>query len=93
MSTSNQEISGVTIVWMDSSGGAISPGGAISIDAEISLQTRSTLSFTPLQTSHGGVYTCRATISSPFGTIQETDEDVTTVTVKSRFLTAVTFRY
>ena len=50
------------------------------------LSDTSTLSFSPLLTSHGGEYTCTVTINIPELNILLTGESNTTVTVQSKHL-------
>ena len=57
-------ISNPVPVWLDSSGTAVLGGGG-----GVSVVTTSagelTLSFSPLQTSHAGLYTCQVSLMSP----------------------------
>ena len=56
------------VEWMDSGGSAVMSGvNDIAVDNLIRTGTESTLGleFSPLHTSHGGQYTCRATINIP----------------------------
>ena len=59
-----------TVQWLDSRGSVQSDTGR--------------LTFSPLQTSHGGVYTCRVNISIPEISLQLTDDGDTTLSVESK---------
>ena len=55
------------------------------LDSGDSVQSdNGTLTFSPLRTSHGGVYTCRVTISIPEINLQLTDDGDTTISVESK---------
>ena len=58
------ESSPTAIEWMDSQGGTIVSGDGITLgDVTIEDNTTSfSLQFSPLRTSHGGKYTCQATV-------------------------------
>ena len=58
------------VQWLDSGGSVQSDNG--------------TLTFSSLLTSHGGVYTCRVTISIPEISLQLTDDGNTTLSVESK---------
>ena len=54
------------IVWMDPQGGTIVSGDGITLGT-VTMEDNSTsfsLQFSPLRTSHGGEYTCQATVES-----------------------------
>ena len=73
-----------TLEWLDSvnnpvSGGGITVGDMNSNDTSATL----TLTFNPLRTSHGGEYTCRATLVSPPVVGGIVDSAMATVTVQS----------
>ena len=61
------ESSPTAILWMDSQGGTIVSGGDITL-GNVIMEDNTTLSlslqFSPLRTSHGGKYTCQATVES-----------------------------
>ena len=73
----------ITLEWLDSEGTTLNTGGAITLGDRMGSSptfTR-TLEFNPLQTSHGGQYTCRA-MSDVEGISPATADDVD-VTVQS----------
>ena len=61
------ESSPTAIEWMDSQGGTIMPGDGITL-GDVTMEDNTTssrsLQFSPLRTSHGGKYTCQATVES-----------------------------
>ena len=61
------ESSPTAIEWMDSQGGTIVSGGDITL-GDVTMEDNTTssrsLQFSPLRTSHGGQYTCQATVDS-----------------------------
>ena len=61
------ESSPTAIEWIDSQGGTIVSGGDITL-GDVTMEDNTTLSrslqFSPLRTSHGGKYTCQATVDS-----------------------------
>ena len=55
------------IEWMDFEGGTIMPGDGITLGTltvEDNTMSSRSLQFSPLRTSHGGEYTCQATVDS-----------------------------
>ena len=61
------ESSPTAILWMDCQGGTIVSGGDITL-GNVTMEDNTTssrsLQFSPLRTSHGGKYTCQATVES-----------------------------
>ena len=61
------ESSPTAIEWMDSQGGTIVSGDGITL-GDVTMEDNTTssrsLQFSPLRTSHGGEYTCQATVES-----------------------------
>ena len=61
------ESSPTAIEWMDSQGGTIVSGDGITL-GDVTMEDNTTssrsLQFSPLRTSHGGQYTCQATVDS-----------------------------
>ena len=61
------EYSPTAIEWMDSEGGTIVSGDGITL-CDVTMEDNTTssrsLQFSPLRTSHGGKYTCQATVDS-----------------------------
>ena len=76
------------IEWLDPEGQPLSSEGEITVTTQPviggSSVTTYVLYFSPLRTSRGGVYTCQATVTSPFGTLQESGSDTSDVTVTSK---------
>ena len=73
------------VEWLDSNGTAVS-GVNLSVgepNIEGSVATRN-LTFSPLHTSHGGNYTCRASIS--VSRILLSSSNLTRITVQSMFI-------
>ena len=73
------------VVWLDSNGTAVS-GMNITVggqNIEGSVVTRN-LTFSPLRTSHGGNYTCQASIS--VSNISVSSSNLTRITVQSMFI-------
>ena len=61
-----------TIQWLYSSTGSrVTNDGNITVETQTATgsTTTLTLSFSPLHTSHGGLYTCQSTIDSPASTV------------------------
>ena len=80
------------VVWMYSNGTEESPTVIDSEDAITVGQavtegsvTTSILTFNPLRTSHGGMYTCMANISIPEASVAITNDASATVNVQSKF--------
>ena len=87
----NGLISDPQIMWLDPAGLPLSSEGGITIATQPVLDapfeprlTTYSLSFSPLFTSHGGPYTCHATVTSPQQTLQETSSAVYNLTVQSK---------
>ena len=61
------ESSPTAIEWMDPQGGTIMPGDGITLGTvtmEDNTTSSRSLQFSTLRTSHGGEYTCQATVDS-----------------------------
>ena len=84
----NGPISHLQIMWLDPAGQPLSSQGVITIAKQPVLNptrlTTYSLSFSPLHTSHGGEYTCQATVTSPQQTLQETSSAAHNLTVDSK---------
>ena len=76
-------VSSPDVVWMNGldSGDAITVGQAVT---EGSVTTRN-LTFNPLRTSHGGMYTCMVAINIPAASVAVMNDASTTVNVQSKF--------
>ena len=78
------------IAWLSPQGNVLISEGEVSVGNQVVLGNPSRVTtymvqFSPLLTSHGGTYTCQATISSPFGTIQQSITAAQNVSVQSKF--------
>ena len=87
----NDPIPDPQITWLDPNGLPLSSEGEITITTQPFLdgpsQTRLTtyrISFSPLHTSHGGLYTCQAEVTSPQQTLQETSSATHNITVQGK---------
>ena len=83
-------ISDPHIMWLDPNGCPLSSEGAITIATQSAVDgpsqarlTTYSISFSPLYTSNGGLYTCQATVTSPQQTLQETSSATHNLTVQS----------
>ena len=77
------------VQWLDPFSNTIVSGGDFTVgDPTIDGTTTTlTLTFNPLRTSHGGEYTCRATVTVEEVSISDvTGEDTFTVTLQSKLL-------
>lgn len=71
----------ITVQWYGSNGLIASNGGGITLGETLAYATNitSSLEFNPLRASHGGQFSCRATITSPappFSLIRSVDVDI-----------------
>lgn len=71
----------VTVQWYGSNGLIASNGGGITLGETLAYATNitSSLDFNPLRTSHGGQFSCRATVTSsapPFNLIRSVNVDI-----------------
>ena len=77
------------IGWLSPEGETLTSAGGLTVGRQQvagnpSRLTTYMVQFSPLLTSHGGMYTCQATISSPYGTIQQTEMTTQNVSVQSK---------
>lgn len=77
------------ISWLSPQGDVLTSEGELTVGSQPVLGNPSRLvtyvtQFSPLLTSHGGTYTCQATVSSPYGTIQPSSSVAQKVTVASK---------
>ena len=84
-------VSEADIIWLNPDGEPLTSEGEITVAIQpaIGNPTRLTtyaLHFSPVYTSRGGIYTCQATVTSPFQTFQETGSATTSLSIRSRLL-------
>lgn len=77
------------IVWLSPEEDVLTSEGELTVGNQLLIGNPSRVTtyvaqFSPLLTSHGGAYTCQATISSPFGTIRQSVTRVQNVSVLSK---------
>ena len=77
------------VTWLSADGDTLTSAGEITVGRQQvsgnpSRLTTYMIQFSPLLTSHGGMYTCQATVSSPFGTIQQTVSSARNVSVQGK---------
>lgn len=77
------------IRWLSPQGNVLSSGGELIIGNQPiignpSRLTTYSIQFSPLLTSHGGAYTCQATVSSPYQTVQQSTTRTANVSVQSK---------
>ena len=76
------------ITWRSPQGNILSSEGEVTVGNQPvignpSRLTTYTIQFSPLLTSHGGTYTCQATVNSPYLTIQQSAAGTWNVSVQS----------
>ena len=79
------------IAWLSPQGNILISEGELTVGNQFVLGNPSRVTtymvqFSPLLTSHGGTYTCRTTVSSPFGTILQTVTRTQNVSVQSKLV-------
>ena len=79
------------VVWFSPEGEVMVSGGELTVGNQQVVGNPSRLTtymaqFSPVLTSHGGTYTCQATVSSPYGTIQQSVTAEHNVTVESKWV-------
>ncbi len=79
------------IAWLSPEGNTMMSEGELTVGNQLVIGNPSRVTtymaqFSPLLTSHGGTYTCQATISSPFGTIQQSVSRAQNVSIESELL-------
>ena len=84
----NGLMSSPQIMWLNPNGQVLSSEGAITVEIQpvIGNPTRLTsyaLTFSPVDTSHAGTYTCRATVVSPYWTMMQSASATANITVQS----------
>ena len=77
------------IRWLSPQGNILSTGGELIVGNQPiignpSRLTTYSIQFSPLLTSHGGPYTCQATVSSPYQTVQQSTTRTANVSVQSK---------
>ncbi len=77
------------ITWLSPEESILTSEGALTVGNQPVIGNPSRLitymiQFSPVSTSHGGTYTCRTTITSPFGTIHQSVSRAQNVTVESK---------
>ena len=77
------------IRWLSPQGNILSTGGELIVGNQPiignpSRLTTYSIQFSPLLTSHGGTYTCQATVSSPYQTVQQSTIRTANVSVQSK---------
>jgi hypothetical protein len=80
-----------SIAWYSPQGNVLMSEGELTVGNQQVIGSPSRVStyaiqFSPVLTSHGGTYTCRATVSSPRGTLQESVTMAQNLTVESKRL-------
>ena len=76
------------ITWYSPQGSALLSGGELIVSNQPVIGNPSRLTtysaqFSRLLTSHSGMYTCRATITSPYGTIQQSASRTANISIQS----------
>ena len=63
--TEEEDITGIpAVTWLDPAGQTITSGGDLTVVHQLAgLTTTLTLQFSPLRSSHSGLYTCRAELN------------------------------
>ncbi len=83
------------VTWFNPSGEPLSSEGPITLASQPSSQgsrvTTYIIKFSPLYTSHGGVYTCMATVTSPYETLSEVASDNYQIIIQSMSVSIVFF--
>ncbi len=74
------------VVWIGPDGMEIGNGTVEGVTVSLSSPLTKVLTFSPLRTSHGGVYTCRASVTIPLAGVSIGSSSQTTVTVQSQFI-------
>lgn len=79
------------IMWVSPQGNILSSEGGVTVGNQPvignpSRLTTYTIQFSPLLTSHGGTYTCQATVNSPYQTIQQSASRTENVSVQSKIV-------
>ena len=75
--------------WISPQGNTLSTGGELIVGNQPvignpSRLTTYSIQFSPLLTSHGGEYTCQATVSSPYQTVQQSTARTANLSVQSK---------
>ena len=86
------------IVWLSPAGNPMSSEGDVTVGNQPIIGNPSRLTtyiiqFSPLMTSHAGIYTCLVTLTSPFGTIEATATRSDNVTVQGMSKTMIILDY
>lgn len=79
------------IAWLSPQGNTLTSEGEVTVGNQVvagnpSRLTTYMVQFSPLLTSHGGMYTCLATLSSPYGTILQSATRTQNITVQSKLI-------
>lgn len=77
------------VAWLSPNGEVLMSEGELTVGNQQAVGNPSRLTtymaqFSPVLTSHAGVYTCQATVSSAYGTIQQTVTSEHNMTVESK---------
>jgi hypothetical protein len=77
------------LAWLSPDGNVVSSEGEVTVDNQPIIGNPSRLTtyiiqFSPLITSHAGIYTCLVTLISPFGTIEVSARRSENVSVQSK---------
>ena len=78
------------IAWLSPEGNVLMSEGELTVGNQPAIGNPSRLitfmiQFSPLLTSHGGNYTCRAIVNSPHGTIQQSVSMAQNVSIASKY--------
>ena len=79
------------ISWLSPQGRVLVSEGELIVGNQVVIGNPSRLTtymvqFSPVLTSHGGTYTCQTTVSSPYGTIEQSVTRAQNVTVESKWI-------
>lgn len=77
------------ISWLSPEGNILTSEGDVTVGSRPILGnpfrlTTYVIQFSPFLTSHGGTYTCRVTLTSPFGTIEQSVSMAWNISVRSK---------